>query len=360
MAINAYVGLQGSGKTFEVVSSVIVPALAKGRRVVTNIGGINKELIAKYIEQELKVDPDKIGELIAVKNEDVVQSEFFPDEQMPDMPSVVQGGDLVCIDEVWQFWGAGGKIGANAMQFMRMHRHYVDKDSGGTCDIALMIQDLTSLHRSIRAVVELTVKMTKLKNLGFTSKYRVELYEGGRVTKAARFDYHLKNYNKKIFPLYQSYAGGAGKEAQMDSRQNIWMNKKLWFIFGIGILASIFTVNQILKFFSGKTVAGKGSSVSVEASKAAGDIPAIKLPVKPSQPELSKTYRLAGTFKASGEVWAVLVDNDGRMRLESPSQFNGKGMVAAGLIDGERVTTFTGQVKLEQKKNDASIRGEAK
>ncbi|EPZ1805653.1 zonular occludens toxin domain-containing protein, partial [Escherichia coli] len=41
MPISAYVGSLGSGKSYEVVSSVIVPACASGRRVVTNIYGIN-------------------------------------------------------------------------------------------------------------------------------------------------------------------------------------------------------------------------------------------------------------------------------------------------------------------------------
>jgi zona occludens toxin len=37
MAIKVYVGLMGSGKSYEVVSNVIVPALGRGRRVISNI-----------------------------------------------------------------------------------------------------------------------------------------------------------------------------------------------------------------------------------------------------------------------------------------------------------------------------------
>ncbi|HGW7889845.1 TPA: zonular occludens toxin domain-containing protein, partial [Escherichia coli] len=43
MAISAYVGVPGSGKSFEVVRSVIIPAVAQGRRVVSNIYGLNAE-----------------------------------------------------------------------------------------------------------------------------------------------------------------------------------------------------------------------------------------------------------------------------------------------------------------------------
>lgn len=37
MPINIYTGLMRSGKSYEVVSEVIVPAIRKGRRVVTNV-----------------------------------------------------------------------------------------------------------------------------------------------------------------------------------------------------------------------------------------------------------------------------------------------------------------------------------
>ena len=43
MAIKAYTGIMGSGKTYEVVSEVIRTALAQGRRVVSNIAGLNYE-----------------------------------------------------------------------------------------------------------------------------------------------------------------------------------------------------------------------------------------------------------------------------------------------------------------------------
>ncbi|OKX16986.1 hypothetical protein AWP89_00845, partial [Escherichia coli] len=41
MAISAYVGIPGSGKSYEVVSSVIIPACMSGRRVISNIYGFS-------------------------------------------------------------------------------------------------------------------------------------------------------------------------------------------------------------------------------------------------------------------------------------------------------------------------------
>ncbi|EGJ3415938.1 hypothetical protein IHC78_002873 [Salmonella enterica subsp. houtenae] len=36
MAISAYIGIPGSGKSYEAVCNVIIPAFTSGRRVVTN------------------------------------------------------------------------------------------------------------------------------------------------------------------------------------------------------------------------------------------------------------------------------------------------------------------------------------
>ncbi|SUX73736.1 Zonula occludens toxin [Citrobacter freundii] len=42
MAISAYIGIPGSGKSYEAVCNVIIPAFTSGRRVVTNIYGLQK------------------------------------------------------------------------------------------------------------------------------------------------------------------------------------------------------------------------------------------------------------------------------------------------------------------------------
>ena len=54
MPINAYTGLMGSGKTYEVVTNVILPAVLQGRRIVTNIEGINIDQIHAHLEKTNK------------------------------------------------------------------------------------------------------------------------------------------------------------------------------------------------------------------------------------------------------------------------------------------------------------------
>ncbi|WP_001018315.1 zonular occludens toxin domain-containing protein, partial [Escherichia coli] len=70
MAISLYIGKQGSGKSYEIVKSVIIPAIAKGRRVVTNVYGLNEAGIHDYcIRHKLCTSDITMGAVIPVDNE---------------------------------------------------------------------------------------------------------------------------------------------------------------------------------------------------------------------------------------------------------------------------------------------------
>lgn len=344
MAINAYTGLMGSGKSFEVVTSVILPALMHGRRVVTNIDGINAELIREYLVNVKKADPAKIGVLVSVANEDVCKDGFFPDETNPDAPSVVLPGDLVAVDECWQFWGNEHKIPDKHMRFFRMHRHYTDQSTGVTCDLALMIQDLGTLNRKIKAVVELTSRTVKLKTVGAPTSYRIELYEGNKTTKQAKIDTFVKKYDKDIFPLYKSYASGSGNEKAMDKRQNILTNPRIWWTAAVCLVVIVAAGWNAWKFFHPKDKALEAAVVAAAAQPGAAGAPgaAAVVPIKPPQNDFSESYRYAGRYKANGEAWVVMVDAQGRLRVESPSVFHGAGIASVGMVDDKKVTSFSG------------------
>ena len=114
MPINVYTGLQRSGKSYEVVSQVILPAILAGRDVVTNVDGISEELIHSHLAAENpKADAAKFGRVRHVTNEDVFRPDFLPfydDAKAAHTDTVVQPGDLVAIDEAWRFWGTDCKL----------------------------------------------------------------------------------------------------------------------------------------------------------------------------------------------------------------------------------------------------------
>lgn len=343
MAINAYTGLMGSGKSYEVVSSVIVPAIIAGRRVVTNIDGIQPDLIREYCVDVHKADADTLGEIVPVTNDDVTRDGFFPDETNPSAVSVVKPGDLVAIDEAWNFWSIGNKLKPEHMRFFRMHRHYVHPETGIACDVALMIQSIGDLHRQLRAVVEMTFVTKKLKELGLTRNYRIELYEGSKVAKANRVDIFTKHYKKAIFPLYQSYAGGKGKERAIDKRQNILLNKRLWFtVVGMTALGTA-SVRFLIGYFTGGMTGTSPQPVVSSPGNPTQPAPDAPGQMQPERPAFSGEWRIAGSYSVGTDRYVVVVNNDGRLRVESPSAFLLEGIARIGSIDDQRVTVWSGR-----------------
>jgi zona occludens toxin len=275
-----------------------------------------------------------------------MQSSFFPDEEKPDIESVVKGGDLVAIDEAWRFWGTdNGKLSHEHMQFFRMHRHYVHPETRVACDVVLMTQDITGLHRSVKNVVEFTFRMHKLKSLGLNRRYRVDIHEGWKLNSKTRIDQRQKAYDPKIFPLYQSYAGGAGQENQIDKRQNILAKRSLWVYAGLTVVLAMVSGYGVWRFFhqggapgAGKQdvpkVAEQDSAASVPSSSESGEVPPV-----------SQGWRIVGSYSLGSERWVVIGDAQGRLRVESPSVFHSTGIAAIGEIDGERVTYWSGSTE---------------
>ncbi len=342
MAINAYVGLQGSGKSYEVVSSVILDAVFHGRRVVTNVAGINEDRIHEYLVSKRDADADKLGQIIHVENDRIMQSQFFPDEEKPELESVVKGGDLVAIDEAWRFWGTdNGKLSHEHMQFFRMHRHYVNTHTAVACDVVLMTQDITGLHRSVKNVIEFTFRMHKHKSLGFSKCYRVEIYEGWKLNSKTRIDDRQKKYSSEIFPLYQSYTGGQGMEKAIDKRQNILANRTLWiYALGVTLMMSIGGWSA-WRFFhpANAALAQSSTPANTKNTSAAASVPAAAPSAKQT---FSSAWRVVGQLEAESFRWVVVADEAGRLRVESPSVFNGEGAAIVGHVDGETVTRWSG------------------
>ena len=343
MPINAYTGLMGSGKSYECVSSVIIPAIRAGRRVVTNVDGINGEAIRAYCEKKFKSDPAKLGTVVHCKNDDVHLPNFLPFGQ-DDVETFCKGGDMVCIDEAWRFWGTDKKLLEEHKIFFREHRHYVDPETKVSCDLVLMVQDISDLHRTLKVVVEVTFRTAKIKTLGLDNIYRVEMWEGYKLTSKSRVAAQNKRYDKAIFPLYSSYVGGTGKELQVDDRQNILKNPMLW-VFIIGFLVAGSTgLYFSMKFFNGGMIKKDANAASTEAvGTQVGSAPAQQRVVHtaPGQ-DASAVWRLVGVYQAGTQSLVVVADPAGRIRLEHPSAFQLNGMAMVGMVDGQRVSVWSG------------------
>ncbi|WP_250501744.1 zonular occludens toxin domain-containing protein [Caballeronia sp. AZ7_KS35] len=354
MAINCYCGVMGSGKSYEVVSGPLLDAVAAGRRVVTNIDGVNEDLIHAYLASKRGLDVSKLGRIVHVTTGAVNEPDFFPVENEAKegatvTPGFVRAGDLVVIDEAWKLWAQDCKIPKEHIAFFRMHRHFVHEHTGVSCDVVMMVQAIGDLHRMLKPVVELSFRMVKLKSVGMPSKYRVEMYEGWKQNKTARTGTFVRSYKKEIFPLYKSYAGKAGKEAQVDRRQNILANKSIWVI-AAGLFVCCCLALRFLWAFFHPHPKGDAAAVaaSAAAAKSSASAPMLENAASPTAGRsgsfkgFSDTWRIVGGYSTNGVAFVVVADQAGYLRVESPSAFQNYGAAQVGVIDGERVSTFSG------------------
>lgn len=352
MAINAYCGVMGSGKSYEVVQGPLLDAIAGGRRVVTNVDGINETKIHDYLEAKRRGERSRFGAVVHVRTDDITKPAFFPVEhESADgatvTPGFVEPGDMLVVDEAWKLWASDKKISDEHMAFFRMHRHFTHPKTGVACDVVLMIQGIGDLHRKLKEAVELSFRMHKLKSLGLSSGYRVEQYEGWKQNSKTRVGTYVRKYSKDVFPLYKSYAGAGGNEAVVDKRQNILANKRLWLMATFLVGMSFVSVRFLWSFFH-RTATGTTAAAAarVAASPASGGAPvsagASGAAVGGTKSVFSENWRIVGSYSGPGRSWVVVADSAGRLRMESPSMFQNAGVVRVGTIDGEQVSTFSG------------------
>lgn len=358
MSIKLYTGRMGSGKTYEVVSVVILGALARGRRVVSNIAGLNYEAMQAVLV-ESGVPVDQVGQLVQVTHAQVEEPHFWrtDKDEAEGVDSFIQPGDLVCLDEIWRFWEgfAGRKMPERVMNFYRMHRHFAHPETGVTCDVALITQDPGDLARRVRAVVEETYRMEKLTAVGMDRRYRVDIFAG--CTGRPKFLRSLqRTYEKKYFPLYKSHSqakdDSAGpKEENIDRRGNIFGGAMFKIILPLMIPLAIGCIYMIVKFFdpethkvkSEKPSSDKSASASAENQNSASATP--KAPPKPPEPSYSSRWRVVGYYQQplNRRVVYVLSDNSGVIRHEySPDSYQSFGLSQKLTIRDEIITEWTG------------------
>jgi zona occludens toxin len=346
MPINTYTGLMRSGKSYEVVSNVIIPAVLSGRDVVTNVDGISEDRIYDHlVKLNPEADSAKFGKIRHVTNEQVADPEFFPyygEGREVHTDTVVRPGDLTCIDEAWRFWGTDCKLHKNHKSFFLEHGHFTHPGTGVACDLVCMIQDMGTLHRFVKNVVAFTFRTHKKTLLGMSNTYSVTMWEGHKATKATEAGHWVRRYDKAIFPLYSSFKGGAkGKIVNADSRQNIFASKALWlYVIAFLVLASM-SGYYGLRFFKPKPAPVAEPAKSAGAFSSSGSSPAAGSP-PPSKQSFSSVWRVVGTVRIGEDSFVVVSDSEGRLRYESPSMFSLAGRQIVGDVDGAKVTAYSG------------------
>jgi len=334
MAITAYTGVPGTGKSYALVSEIIVPGVRDGRRVLTNVQGVKPEAVVDYCREKWPKLADQLGEVILFDGAKTLEPGFFPVEGAPPETSFVRAGDLIVFDEVRMFWPRRGKFDPAIMKFLRYHRHFVSETTHQSTDVVLASQLATDFHEDFRGCIERSYKFKKLKAVGLNSRFVWQSWEGPEQRKGQHVGNGGGKYSKDIYNLYSSYAGAKGSEKATDRRQNVLAQPKFIGILLMTVAALIGCGWFIWSFFHhGEEKVAAPVPVAAVGKSGPAAIPAVNgaLPV-------SSVWRISGSIQTPGLNVVVLVDAAGNVRYEDPSNFTlVAGRPYVGIVDGQRV-----------------------
>jgi zona occludens toxin len=280
MSIKVYTGRMGSGKSYEVVTVVILGALKLGRRVVSNIAGLNFDEMRRVLLEQ-GIEENQLGSIVQIEHDKVTDRGFWLTDENPD--AFIQAGDLLVLDEVWRFYdGFGNAVPEAVMNFFRMHRHFTHPGTGQTCDVALITQSISDIGRKIRPVVEETYHMEKLTLLGSSRHYRVDVFAGAKGYRDLPVRSIQRAYKPEYFAFYKSHSqksddGADAKELNIDDRGNIFKSNFFRVVVPLAVLVLVASIWYVTSFFRAPSPKKPGldsSSASTSAlSSVLPDVP---------------------------------------------------------------------------------------
>ena len=328
MAIHAYVGKPGHGKSYGVVEHVIIPSLKQDRHVVTNI-------------------PLSIDDLLSTYGGNITQ---LPDNwfELDDLSEIIPSGCVAIIDECWRRWPAGKNVNqANLSDksLLAEHRHRVD-DKNNSMRVVLVTQDLAQISSWVRLLIETTYRIRKITKKTF----KVDIYNGAVTGDAPSKTKLIRTtagtFKTSVYSFYksatQSNSGAVGDESSADGRSSILRSFGLWAALGCFIFCIVLGVYFVKRFFN----------TDQPGVKHAATASAPKQPIAPAGPPISTTWRLVGfvhpskpdpSSKIVSEALALVADNNGNSRYISFShcRYFPDFTEAYCLVDGFKITNWS-------------------
>lgn len=341
MAIDAYTGLPGHGKSYGVVEHVIIPSLKQGRHVVTNIPLDTDALLMDF------------GGTIEQLPED-----WF---ERPDLAELAPSGCVLVLDELWRRWPNGMKASEAFLTdkaLLAEHRHRVDKQNR-SMRVVLVTQDLAQLASWVRQLVETTYRMVKKSK----KLFRVDIYRGAvtgpRPPQSALTRQTAGKFKAEVYRYYksatQSQTGEVGDESTADGRSSILKSWGLWALFIAVLFFGFLGVSGVSSFF---TPSDKSASIKQISKPVPPPAPPQPPPVvmpepveppKPKLPDMSPIWRVAGHLRPPQSTTGglvVLISDAGHQRMVPFEQCEWVNSLKVDVycdIDGERITPWSGR-----------------
>jgi len=328
MAIHAYVGKPGHGKSYGTVEHVVIPSLKQGRHVVTNIPLNADSLLAEF------------GGNITQLPEDWHESD--------DLSDLLPAGCVAIIDECWRRWPAG--VNSNHARLtdkslLAEHRHRVD-GKNNSMRFVLVTQDLAQISSWVRLLIESTYRIRKMSKRA----YKVEIYNGyvtgDSPPKTKLIRVTGGTFKKEIYSHYssatKSSTGEVGDESSADGRASYLRSYSLWGYLVGGFVCLVVGIYFVSGFLSPGT--SKSKPTPQAAQQAA-------IPRKPVDPPISTTWRLVGfvhpskpdpNYRGVSEALAVVSDVNGNTRYVSfrHCRYSEDFTETYCDVDGSRITSW--------------------
>jgi zona occludens toxin len=341
-----YTGRPGAGKSYGVVENVIVPAIEKGRRVVTNI----------------PMRTDKLVERFGAKGTNVVAlPELDGRIDYANMPN----GAVIVIDEASTLFPSGmqaNKIPDEVKDFFSMHRHKTD-EQGNSQQIVLITQHVSDLAAFVRNRIDHHYRATKLSVVGKPDSYRIDVFDGANEEKKKQVRQIMGSYKPEVYALYHSHTMGQGEgsptgEASIDDRANVFKAGAIRYGVPLGVIAWMLAGYMGYAAISGFGARAEDQRHVVEARSAPEPqaqrktlAPASVQPqqakqvqvthAEPASPKLSTEWRLVAHIRSEDRELFVAEGKGGLRNLHENDCEEKNGQYWC-LLEGEFVTEFSG------------------
>ena len=319
--INLLLGAPGGGKSYEATVYHILPALQKGRKVVTNLP-LSVQAFAALDSAYADLIEIRTTSKGGKKKDGAPSRVFSVVEDYADEWRHADGfGPLFVIDEC-HFALPKGETDRAVEEWYSMHRHY-------NVDVLLITQSYGKISAAVRDLVQMVYRVRKNVALGSTSSYTRKVQDGvrGEVVNTS-----VRKYEKRYFGLYRSHTQGkAVDEFNAADVKPIWRH---W-SFQLAALCLLVVGYQVasgnfkapwsapVKEAKAKPASVSQAPASVAAAPAVaaapGAAPAASAPVEESKPKAhpfnGRGVHLVGYIEspAKGRRWSFALSQNGQL-----------------------------------------------
>lgn len=221
--IIAFVGTPGAGKSYDAVREII-NNLRSGRRVYTNVEGMDNPECQRYMQDYLGLDDYEFrSRFFWISDDDIehfwdLMEHPLDDTSFPVALPLVKAGSLLVIDEIHKrFSNRDWNTEKNKLfaDWCSTHRHY-------GFDVYFITQDMNKVEKHVRSLIEWSYVYRKVNFLGgLTKNGYIKYCYSGDDTSGKALNTVFSKYQIPIFRCYKSMVNDQNVKLNIMPQANI-------------------------------------------------------------------------------------------------------------------------------------------